>query len=43
MAQLVDSSVFIALERRGDAPTALADLFPTETLAIASITASEPM
>lgn len=41
MAQLVDSSVFIALERRGDVPTALAALLPAETLAIASITASE--
>jgi len=41
MARLVDSSVFITLERRGGAPLALATLLPTETLAIASITASE--
>ncbi len=41
MAHLVDSSIFIALERRGDAPAALTALLPSETLAIASITASE--
>lgn len=41
MAQLVDSSVFIALERRHGDPSALAALEGDEPLAIASVTASE--
>ncbi len=41
MAQLVDSSVFIALERQGRDPAALMDLGRDELLAISSVTASE--
>ncbi len=41
MAQLVDSSVFIGLERSGRAPSTFAALSPTEPMAIASVTASE--
>jgi tRNA(fMet)-specific endonuclease VapC len=41
MAQLVDSSVFIALERRRESLAALAAVAPAEPLALASITASE--
>lgn len=41
MAQLVDSSVFIMLERHGRDPAALGALGRDESLAIASITASE--
>jgi predicted nucleic acid-binding protein len=41
MAQLIDSSVFIALERRGQRLEALAAAAPDDTVALASITASE--
>jgi len=41
MAQLVDTNVFIAIERRGDTPAALTSLGRDEPLAIASVTASE--
>lgn len=41
MAQLVDSSVFIALERRGQAAAVLTGLQPSEVLALSSVTASE--
>lgn len=41
MAQLVDSSVFIALERHRDDLSALGALGHAEPLAIASVTASE--
>jgi predicted nucleic acid-binding protein len=41
MAVLIDSSVFVALERRGQTLSALAKVVPDEALALASITASE--
>jgi tRNA(fMet)-specific endonuclease VapC len=41
MARLIDSSVFIAMERRGDHLEALVPLAGTEPFALASITASE--
>lgn len=41
MAQLIDSSVFIALERRGLTLNTLAAVVPDESLALASITVSE--
>jgi tRNA(fMet)-specific endonuclease VapC len=41
MALLIDSSVFIALERRGQQLDALAVAVPDEPLALAGITASE--
>ena len=41
MAQLVDSSVFIALERQGLRLSALTGTAPDEPIALASITASE--
>lgn len=41
MALLIDSSVFISLERSGQAPTALLDRLGEESLALAAITASE--
>ena len=41
MAFLIDSSIFIAFERRGDTPDALIAGFGDETVALASITASE--
>jgi tRNA(fMet)-specific endonuclease VapC len=41
VAQLIDSSVFIALERRGQRLHDLAAVVPDEPLALASITASE--
>lgn len=41
MAQLIDSSIFIALERRGQALSALVESVPDEPVALASITASE--
>lgn len=41
MALLIDSSVFIALERRGHSLQALARAIPDEPIALSSITASE--
>ena len=41
MALLIDSSIFIALERQGQRLGALARIVPDEPLALASITASE--
>jgi len=41
MGLLIDSSVFIALERRGQRLSALAKAVPNEPVALASITASE--
>lgn len=41
MALLIDSSVFIALERRGQQPDDLAAAVPDAPLALSSITASE--
>jgi tRNA(fMet)-specific endonuclease VapC len=41
MARLIDSSVFIAMERRGNHLEALVPLAGTEPFALASITASE--
>jgi predicted nucleic acid-binding protein len=41
VALLIDSSVFIALERRGQDPGALVTIAPDQDIAIASITASE--
>lgn len=41
MAQLVDTNVVIAIERRGDTLAALTSLGRDEPLAIASVTASE--
>lgn len=41
MAQLIDSSIFIALERRRAPLGALARALPDEPVALASITASE--
>jgi len=41
MAQLIDSSVFIALERRGLSLGALAAAIPDEPIALSSMTASE--
>jgi len=41
VAQLINSSVFIALERRGQRLHDLAAVVPDEPLALASITASE--
>lgn len=41
MALLIDSSIFIALERRGQPLGALAGAAPDEPVALASITASE--
>ena len=41
MAQLIDTSIFIALERRGQPFNALALATPDEPVALASITASE--
>ncbi len=41
MAQLIDTSVFIALERQQLNLDLLARLFPTERIALAAITASE--
>lgn len=41
MAQLIDTSVFIALERRRESLGALAIAVPDEPVALASITASE--
>ncbi len=41
MAQLIDSSVFIALERRRQSLGRLAEVVPDEPVALASITASE--
>ena len=41
MAQLIDTTVFITLERRGLALGALAGAIPDEPLALASITAAE--
>ena len=41
MAQLIDSSLFIALERRGQGLAALAAVVPDEPIAMAAITASE--
>ena len=41
MARLIDSSVFIELERRGGSLSALAGVIPREPFALASITAAE--
>jgi len=41
MARLVDTSIFIALERRGERLAILAAIEPNEIFALASITASE--
>ena len=41
MAQLIDSSIFIALERSGRPLVAVAAAVPDEAVALASITASE--
>ncbi|RIK37755.1 MAG: hypothetical protein DCC58_17550 [Chloroflexi bacterium] len=41
MALLIDSNIFIALERRGLQLAALEVLVPVESLAISAITASE--
>ncbi len=41
MAQLIDSSVFIALERRRQPPSALGAATPDEPVALAAITAAE--
>lgn len=41
MAQLIDTSIFIELERRSLRVGALADVAPDEPVALASITASE--
>lgn len=41
MAQLIDSSIFIALERRGERFGALVEVAPDEPVGLASITASE--
>ena len=41
MARLIDSSVFIELERRGGSLSALEAVIPNEPFALASITASE--
>ncbi len=41
MALLVDTTVFIALERRGEPVSALAAVAPDESAALAAITASE--
>lgn len=41
MAQLIDSSIFIALERRGQPLSALASVALDEPVALAAITASE--
>ncbi|MGH2543510.1 MAG: PIN domain-containing protein, partial [Ardenticatenaceae bacterium] len=41
MGQLIDSSIFIALERRGQSLRTLARAAPPEPIALASITASE--
>jgi len=41
VAQLIDTTIFITLERRGLALGALAGAIPDEPLALASITAAE--
>ena len=41
MAQSIDSSIFITLERRGQPLSTLASAAPDEPIALASITASE--
>ena len=41
MAQLIDSSVFIALERGGRPLSALVAAIPDEPIALSSITVSE--
>lgn len=41
MAQLIDSSIFIALERQGRPSSAFAALVPSEPVAMSSITATE--
>lgn len=41
MALLIDSSIFIALERRGEAPVSLLDRFGDQPAAISAVTASE--
>ena len=41
MARLIDSSVFIEVERRGEPVSVLATLIPGESIALAAITASE--
>jgi tRNA(fMet)-specific endonuclease VapC len=41
MALLIDTSVFIALERRGDNPEEILQLAPDEQIGIAAITAAE--
>lgn len=43
MARLIDSSVFIALERRGQPLSALEATIPGEAVALAAITGSEPL
>ncbi len=43
MARLTDSSVFIELERRGQPLSALEASIPGEAVALAAITASEPL
>ena len=41
MALIVDSSVFIGIERQGRSPDALTSIDPDELVAVAAITASE--
>ncbi len=41
MAVLIDSNVFIALERRGSGPDEVLALIPDEPVALASVSASE--
>ncbi len=41
MALLIDSSVFIALERRGESPASLLDRFGDRPVALSAVTASE--
>jgi predicted nucleic acid-binding protein len=38
---MVDTSVFVGLERSGQQPTALAQAYPDDSFAMAAITASE--
>jgi tRNA(fMet)-specific endonuclease VapC len=41
VGQLIDTSVWVGLERRGRLPEAIRDLAPDEPIALAAITASE--